>query len=98
MTLTGTIEDEEGKFNINDLIYTANQPRFVALLQAVVQGISTQKSETIAKAITVWVSNGSQNPYYLSLHPPYCAPQNEMANISELRLVNGITPTIFSAL
>ncbi len=96
--LTGDIDDEQGKFNINDLVYTANQSRFVTLLQAVVQGISQQQSFNIAKAITAWMTNDSQNKYYLSLHPPYQSPQAEMTDISELRLVEGVTPEIYSAL
>jgi general secretion pathway protein K len=96
--LNGVIDDEQGKFNLNDLVYTANQSNFVALLQAVVQGISPQESDNIAKAITAFISNNSQDPYYLSLNPAYRSPQNEMVNISELRLVNGVTPLIFSAL
>lgn len=97
-TLTGTIDDEQGKFNLNNLIYTANQPLFVTLLRSVVQGISKETAYNIAQAITAWLSNDLQDPYYLSLHPPYRAPQHEMANVSELRLVNGISPTIYSAL
>lgn len=98
MVLTGTLDDEQGKFNIDELVYTANQPQFVALLKAVVQGISQQIATNIAQAITIWMTNNSQDPYYLSLNPAYRAPETEMANISELRLVNGVTPQIFSAL
>src|SRR3989338_3833453 len=98
MVLTGTLDDEQGKFNINELVYTANQPKFVALLQAVVQGIPQTTANNIAQAITIWMTSNSQDPYYLSLHPAYRAPETEMANISELRLVNGVTPQIFSAL
>lgn len=98
MILTGTLDDEQGKFNIDELVYTANQPQFVALLKAVVQGISQQVATNLAQAITVWMTSNSQDPYYLSLNPAYRAPQTQMANISELRLVNGVTPQIFSAL
>jgi general secretion pathway protein K len=98
MTMSGTIEDEQGKFNINDMVYPANQARFIVLLQAVVQGISLRESNVIAKAITAWMTNNSQDPYYLSLHPPYRSSQTMMANISELRLIAGMTPEIYNAL
>lgn len=98
MKMTGVIDDEQGKFNMNDLSYPANQARFIALLQAAVQGISLQQSNEIAKAITTWMTNNSQDAYYLSLHPPYRSSQTLMANISELRLIAGITPDIYAAL
>lgn len=98
MVLSGTIDDEQGKFNLNDLTNAVNQPRFVALLQAVMPQISTEKAYDIAKAITAWLTNNSQDAYYLTLNPPYRAPQTAMADISELHLVEGITPNIFSAL
>lgn len=98
LSISGTIDDEQGKFNINDLFYPANQSRFIVLLQAVVQGISLQESNRIAKAMTAWMTNNSQDPYYLSLHPPYRSSQTVMANISELRLIAGITPDIYTAL
>lgn len=93
-----TIDDEQGKFNINNLVYAANQSQFIALLQAVVQGISQEESVNIARAMTAWMTGNSQDPYYLSLHPPYRSSQTQMSNISELRLINGVTPAIFSAL
>lgn len=97
-TVWGTLDDEQGKFNINDLQNATNQARFIALLQAVVQGLSQQQSDAIAKAITAWLTNGSQDAYYVSLHPPYRSSQTTMANVSELRLVNGVTPEIYAAL
>lgn len=98
MVLSGTIDDEQGKFNLNNLANSANQSQFVALLQAVMPQISTQKAYVIAKAITTWITNNSEDSYYLTLHPSYRAPQGQMANISELQLVAGITPDIYSAL
>ena len=96
--LSGTIDDEQGKFNINDLVYSANQPRFVALLQAVIPQTSLQQAYAIAKAITAWMTNNSSDAYYLKLNPAYRASETQMANISELQLVSGVTPDIYSAL
>ena len=96
--LSGIIDDEQGKFNINDLVYSANQPRFVTLLQAVIPQISLQQAYVIAKSITEWMTSNSLDAYYLKLNPAYRASETQMANISELALVNGITPDIFSAI
>lgn len=97
-TVNTVIEDEQGKYNLNNLIYSANQPGFVALLQAVVPTLSKETALNIAKSITAWETTGSQDPYYLSLHPAYRSSKTEMANISELRLIAGVTPEIYSAL
>lgn len=98
LNLQGTIENEQGKYNINNLVYAANQKGFVALLQAVIPSISKQTAYHIAQSITDWETTGSQDPYYLSLQPAYRSSKQEMVNISELRLIAGITPQIFHAI
>ncbi|OGT43508.1 MAG: hypothetical protein A3F13_00195 [Gammaproteobacteria bacterium RIFCSPHIGHO2_12_FULL_40_19] len=98
MVLSGTIEDEQGKFNLNDLVYSANQPQFVALLRGLMPQIPVQKAYMIAKAITTWLTSNADDAYYLKWHPPYRAPQDQMADISELQLVMGVTPEIYLAL
>lgn len=98
VTFSGVIEEAQGKYNINNLVYSANQPGFVALLQALVPTISKEAAFNIAKSITAWETTGSQDPYYLSLNPAYRSSKNEMVNISELRLIAGVTPEIYSAI
>lgn len=99
MTIWGDIEDAQGKFNLNDLMNSANQPRFVKLATA--DGIPADIAANIAQVITAWVTNAindTQDRYYLTLHPPYRAPHFPMADKSELRLVAGVTPEIYQAL
>lgn len=96
--LSAVIDDETGKYNINNLVYSANQPGLVVLLQTVVPSISKETAFNIAKSITAWETTGSQDSYYLSLNPAYRSFKNEMVNTSELRLVAGITPEIYSAI
>lgn len=98
ITLTSRIEDEQGKYNLNNLVYAANQNQFVVLLQVVIPTISKQAAWNIAKSITDWETTGSQDPYYLSLHPAYRTSKQEMVNITEFRLIAGVTSTIFSAI
>ncbi len=98
VSLSGVIDQTQGKYNINNLVYSSNQLGFVALLQTVVPAISKETAFNIAKSITAWETTGSQDPYYLSLNPAYRSSKNEMVNISELRLVAGITPEIYSAI
>lgn len=98
IVMTGTIESEQGKFNINNLIYRANQSQFVPLLRAVAPGLSLQQAYAIAKNITTWMSGNQDDPYYLKQDPAYTASETEMVNISELLLVRGVTPTIYAAI
>lgn len=98
IAMTGTIENEQGKFNINNLIYTVNQSQFVSLLRAVVSGLSLQQAYAIAKNITTWMNGNQDDPYYLKQDPAYVASQTEMASISELLLVHGVTPSIYRAI
>lgn len=96
-TIGGHIENEQGKFNVNDLQSFQNQWRFVALLRAVDTAVSSAQALAIAKSITAWMTTGSDDQYYLSLHPAYRSSQTQMANTSELRLIKGVTPAIFQA-
>lgn len=97
-TLSGYVESAQNKFNLNELVYPQNQTYFVALLHAVVPTLSVAAASNIAKSTTEWMTNGAQNAYYFTLNPPYRSSQMQMANISELRLVAGITPDIYDAL
>ena len=74
--------------------------RFHLLLQAL------QLPEEIAPAILDWLDtdsetrfpNGAEDEYYTRLEPPYRAANGPFADVSELRLVRGITPEIYEKL
>lgn len=93
--LTGIMQDQQGLFNINDLVQSANQPQFIRLLRAVDPSISTQHAFEIAQAITAWLTPNATDDYYLNLEPPYRAAHSSMVDISELRAVKGITAKLF---
>lgn len=97
MTVSGEIDDEQGKFNLNDLVYMQNQQRFVALLRGVMT-ISKEKAYDIAKSITAFMMTGNDNAYYLKLNPPYQSSKQEMANVTELRLIKGVSAEIYQKL
>ena len=98
MTLTTTIDSELGKFNLNDLIYPANQPRFVVLLRSVLPSVRQSESIAIAQSITAWMTNGADDMYYLRLKPSYRSSENEFTDMSELKLIKGVTPQIYVTL
>jgi general secretion pathway protein K len=113
------LEDAQGRFNLNQLIgkpnppkpngtfnerYTAQQKRFIRLLQTVPGGVvSTTEAEEITDAIIDWIdvdnrptgAGGAENGYYLSQTPPYYSADQAFATVSELRLVKGITDEIY---
>ena len=98
LTIKTTLESAQGRFNINDLAYPQNQQNFSALLKIVLPSMPKAQADAIAQSITAWIITGSEDPYYLSLDPPYRSAKNQLVAISELRLVRGMTPDIYTAL
>lgn len=103
--LGGQITDLQGRFNLNNLRFTQpnNQlykQQFNNLLTAL--GITAP----ITDAIIDWVdanseqagAGGAEDSYYLGLTPAYRTANAPFESISELRLVKGVTPEIFSTL
>lgn len=93
--LNATLQDAMGLFNINCMSNTYHQRQFVRLLAAVAPEVSTQQANKIAIAITDWLSPSNADELYLRQQPPYRASHQLMTDISELRLVDGITPRIY---
>lgn len=98
LVVSTTLVSAQGKFNINDLAYVSNQPNFVALIQAIIPTVQQAQAMALAQAITAWIMTGADDPYYATLRPAYRSPKNQLTDISELRLVHGITPQIYAAL
>ncbi|PHQ81607.1 MAG: hypothetical protein COB66_01745 [Coxiella sp. (in: Bacteria)] len=91
--------DAEGLFNINMLASTNNQSRFINLLHSVAPNLSQQKALQLTQHITDWLSlSNTGDQIYARLHPPYRAGHQPMLDLSELRMVAGMTPTIFNAI
>ncbi len=98
--LMAQISDEQAKFNINILRSRNNQARFIHLLQIVMPQLNLQNAENIAHNISDWLSENpnTTDQIYARHKPPYRAGHRPMVDISELLLVEGITPQIFTAL
>lgn len=93
--LTGEISDQLGLFNINSLVNLYNQKQFIRLLKAVIPGINDKRSVAIANAVTDWIYPSNADEFYLRKDPPYRASHQLIVDISELRLINGITPDVY---
>jgi general secretion pathway protein K len=104
-SLSGRIEDLQGRFNLNDLIVNGtpsapNVARFRRLLEQL--GLDPQR----VQAVLDWLDpdqqprfpSGAEDGYYLGLSPPYRAANRPMVSPTELLLVAGFTPKIYDRL
>jgi general secretion pathway protein K len=95
-SLTGRIEDQQGKFNLNNLVKDGkvnltqldNFKRLLSIL-----GLSP----TLADATADWIDadnepqpqSGAEDSYYLALPQPYLAANQPLIDVAELALVRG---------
>jgi general secretion pathway protein K len=99
--LSGYIEDQQGKFNLNNLVKSgkvnlAQLAHFQRLLS--VLGLPT----ALAGALTDWIDadsepqpqDGAEDAYYLSLQPPYLAANRPLIDAAELALVRGFDDNV----
>jgi len=101
-TISSTIYDAQGRFNINNLTNPVFVDSFATLITIINSTIDPNTAHTLALAVVDWISPGVKNAeleeYYLKLNPAYRAPHRPMISISELRLVKGITPELYALL
>lgn len=91
------IIDEESKVNIN----VAGPQILNQALTAM--GVDANDLPTVSDSIQDWVQpgdnprlSGAKNQYYQSLNPPYYCKEAPMDDISELLLVKGVTPAMYT--
>ena len=95
-TLDGHIEDQQGKFNLNNLlkggkVNLAQLAYFRRLLSIL------DLPPALAGALADWIDadgepqpqDGAEDAYYLSLQPPYLAANRPLIDVAELALVRG---------
>lgn len=104
-TLTGTIADEQAKFNLNNLVRgTAPSPADVAALQRLLATLGLPA--TLADAIVDWIDPddsvtqpaGAEDLDYLAREPRHRAPNRPVADVGELAHVKGMTPEALARL
>jgi len=95
-SLAGRIEDQQGKFNLNNLanagkvnpVQLAHFRRLLAILAL---------PPALADALADWIDtdgepqpqDGAEDAYYLSQQPPYLAADQPLTDVAELVLVRG---------
>lgn len=89
--------------------YTENQRRFIRLLQTIEVEedtfIDQYTAMNITAAIIDWIDidsvvtcEGAESDYYSQLEPPFVIPNKAMVSVSELNVIQGITPVIYQKL
>lgn len=110
-TVVARVRDAGNCFNVNSLVgphgpgsYAA-RPRgidqFAALMRLL--GVEPPVAQQIAVSAADWIDTdavpgpgGAEDSYYLQFDPPYRTPGGLVADPSELRVVNGMTPEIYA--
>lgn len=109
-SVSGYIADLQGRFNINNLVDSEGRAdevqleRFRLLLRAL--GPEDVDIEALPEAIVDWIDTdsetrplgGAETSDYLLETPPYRAPNAPVADVSELRLVKGMTAEVMALL
>jgi general secretion pathway protein K len=112
--LVGTLEDLDGRFNLNSVAgkapegkrYTAAQEQFIRLLQIPEEPrMSEQDAVLVTESLMDWLDpdsdprdSGAEDDYYADMSPSYRAANNRLYTVSELRLVANMTPAMYTAI
>jgi general secretion pathway protein K len=100
--ISSIIEDAQSRVNVNGLLDLKTQSTFKRLLKIVAPQINEEQSQQIVQAVVDWITPGQKqneySKYYLSLSTPYRAAHRNMVSSSELQLVKGMSPSLFTAL
>lgn len=101
----GALFDLQAKINLNSLQDKQFLPLFYRLMENRSDIITSAQRKLIFDATTHWIStdqltrkNDSFSSVYLKQNPPYYPSYQPMRNVSEFRLVQGVTATIYQAL
>ena len=98
MRIQGTIEDMQGRFNLNNLVTPQGTPDLIAAGQFRRLLGALGLDETLALKVLDWMdadnlpqpSGGAEDEAYTRLAPPYQAPNRPMEDVSELLAVEGV--------
>jgi len=106
------IEDAGLCFNLNSVVEGVPEQwsrrdtgvrQFIALMEAL--GVQVNEAEQAAESLADWIdsdivrsTSGAEDESYAGLARPYRTSGTLLADVSELRVVNGITPDMFASL
>jgi general secretion pathway protein K len=93
--VSGVIHDEQGKFNVNNLVAEGRNESELRVLQRILKEVGL--APELGEALMDWMdadddltgSGGAENAHYLSLRRPYRAANQRLVQIDELYRVRG---------
>jgi general secretion pathway protein K len=99
--LTGQIEDQQGAFNVNNLV-TDGKVNLVKLAQFQRLLSTLGLPAALAYALVDWIDDdsqpqpegGAEDAYYLALDPPYLTANRPLIDVAELALVRGFDDNV----
>ncbi|MDF1796909.1 MAG: type II secretion system minor pseudopilin GspK [Coxiellaceae bacterium] len=95
--VSGQVSDAQARFNINLLTQTANIPPFAKLITAVDGNFDHKVAMAVAQQVSAWVRKSKVASGYQS-GVTYQLAHRPMADITELRLVSGVTASLMQKL
>lgn len=87
--------DQQGLYDIDNLVRTAEIPGFARLLRTVDSKFAQRQALRQGALISQWMQRDADDSFYLKQNPPYRAAHQQMVDISTLRAVRGINATLF---
>ena len=102
----GSIEDMQGRFNVNNLVTFQGTADLIAVDQFQRLLRILQLDETLAYKALDWMDAdnlpqplaGAEDEAYTRLDPPYQAPNRPLEDVSELLAVEGFNATVWAVL
>lgn len=106
VTLAGSLEDLQGRFNLNGLLQANGEPDplQVTRLQRLLRALELEPE--LVQGVLDWLDGdldprfpgGAEDDHYLRLEPPYRAANRPLASVTELRLVTGFDAATYARL
>jgi general secretion pathway protein K len=103
--VAGTIDDEQGKFNVNNLAREGGaSPQDLVAFQRLLASIGLPAA--VAEAVLDWLDadaeptapNGAEDQYYLARDPAHRAANRPVLDVGELARVKGLDPAAVARL
>ena len=99
VVLNASITDEQGLFNINDLLQPQQVQGFNNLMRVLEPSFTASQVHSLVHALSSWILPGNDmNDVYARLQPPYRKAAQPMMDVTALRLVDGVTAKLYTQL
>ncbi|CDZ78396.1 Type II secretory pathway, component PulK [Legionella massiliensis] len=103
-TIDGALYDLQGRFNLNDVSDKKYQFTFQELLKNIAAKLEQNQRNALTASLISWISPYQPGQadvdlsYYLKQKPPYYPAHQFMVNISEFRLLSGVSAKLYLSL